>query len=67
MVPTTTIALDAKTRDRLRTFGHAGSSYDRILQAMMDRLDAEAFVADMHRRADAVDDWVELDKVDWGR
>jgi hypothetical protein len=66
-VPNTTIALDAKTRDRLRTFGHAGLSYDEILQRMMDELDREHFVAEMHRIADAETNWVDLEDFDWGK
>lgn len=66
-VPNTTIALDAKTRDRLRTFGHAGLSYDAILQAMMDELDRERFTAELHRQADAETSWVDLDDFDWGK
>ena len=66
-MPSTTIALDAKTRDRLRTFGHAGLSYDEILQRMMDEIDRERFIAEMHRIADAEKDWVDLDDFDWGK
>ena len=66
-VPSTTIALDAKTRDRLRTFGHAGLSYDEILRAMMDEIDRERFVAELHRVADAERDWVDLEDFDWGK
>lgn len=64
-VPGTTIALDAKTRDRLRTFGQAGMSYDDILRALMDEVDRERFVAEIHRIADQTTDWVELDDFDW--
>lgn len=64
-VPSTTIALDAKTRERLRTFGHAGMSYDQILQRLMDEVDMQSFVAEMHRIADETTDWVELDDFDW--
>jgi hypothetical protein len=62
----TTIALDPRTRDRLRTFGHAGMSYDEILQALMDQVDRDRFITEMHRRADAETGWVELDAFDWG-
>jgi hypothetical protein len=62
----TTIALDPRTRDRLRTFGHAGMSYDEILQALMDQVDRDRFITEMHRQADAETDWVELDAFDWG-
>ncbi len=66
-VPVTTISLDAKTRDRLRTFGHAGLSYDDILLRMMDEIDRERFVAELHRMADAERNWTALDDFDWGR
>ena len=65
VVPNTTIALDAKTRDRLRTFGQAGMSYDDILRELMDAVDCERFVAELHRIADQTTDWVELDDFDW--
>ena len=61
----TTIALEAKTRERLRTFGMAGQSYDEILQQLMDKVDMDKFVAEMHRIADETTDWVELDDFDW--
>jgi len=59
----TTIPVDSKVRDRLRTFGHAGMTYNDILQRLMDEVDREAFVAEMRRRADSVTNWVELDDV----
>jgi hypothetical protein len=62
----TTIALDPATRDRLRSFGLAGMSYDEILQRIMDELDRQRFVEDLHRRADAEQSWLELDDFDWG-
>jgi len=62
----TTLAVDAKTRDRLQTFGHAGQSYDDILQALMDQVERDKFVAQMHRIADNPETvWVDEDDVDW--
>ena len=57
----TTIPLAPDTRDRLRMFGHAGMTYDEILNAMMDRIDEREFVADLRRRASRVKKWVDLD------
>ena len=64
-VPSTTIALDAKTRERLRSFGQAGMSYDEILRVLMDEVDRERFVAEIHRIADQTTDWVNFDDFDW--
>lgn len=62
----TTISVDPGTRDRLRTFGHAGMSYDEILQRLMDQVDRERFLATLHRQADGETEWVELADFDWG-
>lgn len=62
----TTISLEPSTRDRLRAFGHAGMSYDEILRKLMDEVDREHFLAELHRQADEESNWVELDKFDWG-
>ncbi|HEV8360356.1 MAG TPA: hypothetical protein VGR28_07890 [Candidatus Thermoplasmatota archaeon] len=59
----TTLTLDPATRDRLKRYGHAGMTYDEILGALMDRVDADEFVLEMRRRAeelDAEDAWVDL-------
>ena len=62
----TTIALDPRTRDRLRTFGRAGQTYDEILQALMDHVERERFVEEMHRIADdPATVWVDGDDVAW--
>lgn len=60
----TTVTLDPATRDRLKRYGHAGMTYDEILQALMDRVDEEDFVLEMRRRAERLDEedaWVDLD------
>lgn len=58
---TTTIAVETHVRDRLRTFGHAGMSYSQIIEAVLDEVDRERFVAELHRRADQVTEWVPLE------
>lgn len=59
----TTLTLNPATRDRLKRYGHAGMTYDEILESLMDRIDEEDFVREMRRRADeldARDGWVDL-------
>lgn len=61
----TTVTINAKTRDRLQRYGHAGMTYDEILQAMMDRIDEDEFVAEIRRLAAEADEkglWVGLDE-----
>lgn len=65
MMPTT-ISLEPSTRDRLRAFGHAGMSYDDIVRRLMDEVDRERFLSELHRQADTESHWVELEKFDWG-
>lgn len=62
----TTLTVDPKIRDRLKRYGHAGMTYNDILQALMDRIDEQEFLADMRRRAEAADaarSWVDLKDV----
>lgn len=63
----TTIAIDPAVRDRLKTFGHAGMTYNEILTRMMDGVEREAFVAEMRRLAAQTkeEDWIDLEDVDW--
>lgn len=66
MAMATTLAVDPRTRDRLRTFGHAGQSFDEILQSLMDHVERERFVEEMHRIADDPETvWVDESGVDW--
>ena len=62
----TTLTLEPATRDRLKRYGHAGMTYDQILNTMMDHFDQEDFVRDMRRRMDEADanrTWVDLKDV----
>ena len=66
-MPNTTIAIDTAVRERLKTFGHAGMTYNEILARMMDEIEREAFIQEMRRiLAETKDeDWVDLDDVEW--
>lgn len=62
----TTLTIDPKVRDRLKRYGHAGMTYDDILQNLMDRFDEQEFIVDLRRRAEAADaagSWVDLKDV----
>lgn len=64
----TSIPLDPVVRDRIKTYGAMGDTYNKILTRLMDEFDRERFVEWMHTRAaelDAGNAWVDLDDVDW--
>jgi len=47
---TTTIPLGGPVRDRLRTYGTAGMTYEEILTRLMDEVDRREFLAETRRR-----------------
>lgn len=51
-VAATSIPLDSKVRDRLRAFGVAGMNYSQIVTAVLDRIERDAFIAQMRRELD---------------
>ncbi len=60
----TTLTLQPSTRDRLKRYGTSGMTYDEILEAMMDQIDEQEFVADIRRLAAEADEknlWIGLD------
>lgn len=59
------IPVEAATLERLRSFGRPGMSDDDILQELMDTVERGRYVAEIHRKADHEEDWVELDEFDW--
>jgi hypothetical protein len=42
----TTINIEPALRDRLKTYGMAGETYNDILKRLMDNMDREAFFAE---------------------
>lgn len=62
----TTIPIEGGVRDRLRAHGQAGMSYSEIITRLLDRVDREAFLAELTKRVDDPSvEWVPLDEVGW--
>lgn len=64
----TTIPIDAKVRDRLRLFGHAGQTYNEILTHLMNEVERKNFLEELRREKEELDrtnDWVREDAMDW--
>ncbi|MBW3583560.1 MAG: hypothetical protein KY455_10725 [Euryarchaeota archaeon] len=59
----TTIPIDPRIRDRLRTFGIAGETYNEILERLMDESAERAFTAELYRiyKETPEDAWVDLE------
>lgn len=47
---TATISLPEHVRDRLKTYGHAGMTYEDILTQLMDRVEREDFVRELRQQ-----------------
>lgn len=52
----TSIPLGGQVRDRLRTYGIAGMTYDEILTRLMDEVDRRAFLEETRRRLQRLTD-----------
>jgi hypothetical protein len=52
----TSIPLDGDVRDRLRTYGNAGMTYNDILTRLMDEVDRRTFVEETRRRLQRLKD-----------
>lgn len=64
IVPTT-ITVDPRIRDRLRTYGLAGQTYNDILQTLMDQVDREKYIARLRSIARRETGWVSHEDIDW--
>jgi hypothetical protein len=61
----TTINIDPRLRDRLKTYGTAGETYNDILTRLMDNMEREAFFAEARRVAALPDPaFVDLDDLE---
>ncbi len=60
---TTTIPLEKETRDRLRSFGRKGETYDQILKRLMSVAEYEEFMERQYERLKDTKAFVSLDEL----
>ena len=60
---TTTIPLEKGTRDRLRSLGKKGETYDQILKRLMSIAEYEEFMERQYERLKGKKDFVALDEL----
>jgi len=59
----TTIPLEAKTRDRLRSLGKKGETYDQILRRLISSAEYEEFMERQYERLEDKDAFVSLGEI----
>ena len=60
---TTTIPLEKETRDRLRSLGRKGETYDQILKRLMSMAEYEDFMERQYERLKDKKAFVSLDEL----
>ncbi|MDI6640532.1 MAG: hypothetical protein QMD78_06895 [Methanocellales archaeon] len=63
MTGVTTIPVDKETRDRLKTFGLKGETYDDIITRLMEQVEYEEFMERQYRRLEEKDKFIPLDEI----
>ncbi len=62
----TTIPVSRRIRDRLKTYGSMGETYNDILARMMDEVEREQFLARLRKEIDDPEtEWVDLEDSGW--
>ena len=46
----TTISVSAKTRDKLKTYGLKGDTYDKIINRILQKIDRDEFLEECYQR-----------------
>lgn len=65
---TTTIPLSTDVRDRLKSYGSMGDTYNDILTRMMDEIERASFIAKLRmERDDPATAWVTLEELGWDK
>jgi len=59
----TTIPLEKETRDRLKSLGRKGETYDRILRRLISLAEYEGFMEKQYIRLEDKDAFVSLDEI----
>jgi hypothetical protein len=60
---TTTIALKKETRERLRSFGRNGETYDQVLKRLISIAEYEEFMTKQYERLKDKNAFVSLDEI----
>lgn len=60
----TTVALSENTRDKLKSFGRKGDTYDDIIRRMMEIVDRELYLDEVYRRLEEKEKFVPLDELE---
>lgn len=60
---TTTIPLEKETRERLRSFGKKGETYDEVLRRLMTIAEYEEFMTRQYERLKEKSAFVSLDEI----
>jgi hypothetical protein len=60
---TTTIPVEKETRDRLRSFGRKGETYDQVLRRLMTLAEYEEFMMRQYERLKDKNAFVSLDEI----
>jgi len=59
----TTIPIYKQTRDKLKSFGLKGQTYDEILSSLMGRVEYEEFMERQYRRLVEKEKFISLDDI----
>ena len=59
----TTILVEKETRERLRSFGKKGETYDEILRRRMALAEYEEFMEKQYERLEDKDAFISLDEI----
>ncbi len=59
----TTILVEKETRERLRSFGRKGETYDQILRRLMSLAEYEEFMETQYQRLKEKEAFVSLDEI----
>ncbi|UCD93218.1 MAG: hypothetical protein JSV43_00505 [Methanobacteriota archaeon] len=59
----TTIAVSEGTRDKLKSYGRKGDTYDQIISRLMEIVNRETFLEEVYKRLAEKDQFVPLDEL----
>ncbi len=63
MMKTTTIQVDIRIRDLLRSFGRKGETYNDIIESLIERARYIEFMEESYKILDSKENWASLDEL----